>query len=282
MNGAVLQVRSLSVVFGDTTVVDDVSFDLAPHETLALVGESGSGKSVTALSIMRLIDLVPGAEITGGRVLLRADRGKVDLTQLSRREMRSIRGREISMIFQDPLASLNPVLSIGDQVAEVLRIHRKLSRRDALKGATEMLTRVRIPDARRVVRQYPHELSGGMRQRVVIAMALACEPKVLIADEPTTALDVTIQEQVLGLMQVLQEEFAMAVLFISHNMGVVAQIADRVMVMQRARIVEEGPVERIFREPEAAYTRTLLAAVPRLGSMAGRDGPMRFSIGAGA
>ena len=250
--------------------VDGVSFSLNRRETLAIVGESGSGKSVTSLSIMRLIPSPPG-EIAGGTVRFRGR----DLLRLSERAMRGIRGNEIGMIFQEPMSSLNPLLTVGEQIAEVARLHRRLSRAAARRHAIEMLARVKIPDPKRRAADYPHRLSGGMRQRVMIAMALACHPALLIADEPTTALDVTIQAQILGLIRTLQSELDMSVLFITHNLGVVAQIADRVAVMYAGRIVEQGSVEAVFSAPLHPYTRALLRSIPHVEG-GGRDPARRL------
>ena len=259
--------------------MNDVSFDLHDGGTLAVVGESGSGKSVTALSIMRLIEIGTRAEIRSGEVLFRHDDGSVDdLLQLPEPQMRSIRGDRISMIFQEPLTSLNPVYTVGSQIGEALRLHRGMNRSEARERTLEMLNRVRIPDAARRIDQYPHEMSGGMRQRVMIAMALACDPAILIADEPTTALDVTIQAQILALIAEMQRETGAAVLIITHDMGVVAEIADEVVVMQQSQLVERGHVSDIFDRPNEPYTQSLLAAVPRLGSMAGVEAPQRFDL----
>jgi ABC-type dipeptide/oligopeptide/nickel transport system ATPase component len=274
-----LQVRGLTVGFDEFIAVNDVSFDLHDGGTLAVVGESGSGKSVTALSIMRLIEIGTRAEIRSGEVLFRHDDGSVDdLLQLPEPQMRSIRGDRISMIFQEPLTSLNPVYTVGSQIGEALRLHRGMSRSEARERTLEMLNRVRIPDAARRIDQYPHEMSGGMRQRVMIAMALACDPAILIADEPTTALDVTIQAQILALIAEMQRETGAAVLIITHDMGVVAEIADEVVVMQQSRLVERGNVSDIFDRPSEPYTQSLLAAVPRLGSMTGVEAPQRFDL----
>ena len=274
-----LSVRGVTVTFGEFTAVKDVSFDLTDGRTLALVGESGSGKSVTALSAMRLIELGTRAAVESGEVLFRHDDGEiVDLLELPEPRMRSIRGNRISMVFQEPLTSLNPVYTVGSQIIETLRLHRGLSRREARQRALEMLDRVRIPDAARRIDQYPHEMSGGMRQRVTIAMALACDPAVLIADEPTTALDVTIQAQILALIAERQRETGAAVLLITHDMGVVAEVADDVVVMQSSRVVEQGYVQDVFERPEKPYTGSLLAAVPRLGSMAGHAAARRFDL----
>jgi len=251
--------------------VDDVSFDVAPNETVAIVGESGSGKSVTALSVMGLIPTANGR--VEGEIRLKGR----NLLTLSEREMQKVRGDDVSMIFQEPMTSLNPVLTIGFQVSEALRYHRGLDRAEADREALQILEQVRIPSAKSRFHDYPHLFSGGMRQRVMIAMALACRPDLLIADEPTTALDVTIQAQILELIKTLQREIGMSVLFITHDMGVVAEIADRVIVMYRGKKVEEGPSAPIFSAPEHTYTRTLLAAVPRLGSMTGRHEPVKFA-----
>jgi oligopeptide/dipeptide ABC transporter ATP-binding protein len=262
-----LQVRGLQTHFftddGVVKAVEDVSFALFPRETLAIVGESGSGKSVTSLSIMRLIPNPPG-RIVGGEILFRMRDGRVvDLAQLPARAMRKLRGADIAMIFQEPMTSLDPVFTIGDQIAEAASLHLGLNRTDALKRALEMLELVEIPAARQRIREYPHQLSGGMRQRVMIALALSCNPSLLIADEPTTALDVTIQAQILALLEKLRRDIGMAVLFITHNLGVVAEIADRVVVMYSGRVVEEGEVHQLFKVPRHPYTRGLLACLPR-------------------
>ncbi|PWE82073.1 glutathione ABC transporter ATP-binding protein [Bradyrhizobium sp. SUTN9-2] len=253
-------------------VVRKVSFDIAARETVAIVGESGSGKSVTALSIMRLIPSEIGR--VEGRVML-AGR---DLLALPEADMKDIRGNDVAMIFQEPMTSLNPVLTIGFQIAEALIQHRGLSRAAAEAETVRLLDRVRIPAAASRFHEHPHRFSGGMRQRVMIAMALACKPKLLIADEPTTALDVTIQAQILELLKELQQEEGMSILFITHDMGVVAEIADRTVVMYGGQAVETDATARIFAAPAHPYTRALLAAVPRLGSMDGRMRPMRFPI----
>jgi peptide/nickel transport system ATP-binding protein len=253
-------------------VVRDVSFEIAPKETLAVVGESGSGKSVTALSIMRLTP--SGNSKIEGSIKLS---GK-ELLTLPDAQMRQIRGNEIAMIFQEPMTSLNPVLTIGFQIAEALILHRGLSRSAAEAETIRLLEKVRIPAAKSRFHEYPHRFSGGMRQRVMIAMALACKPKLLIADEPTTALDVTIQAQILQLIKELQEEEGMSVLFITHDMGVVAEIADRTVVMYNGQAVETGTTQDIFARATHPYTRSLLSAVPKLGSMEGRKRPMRFPV----
>jgi len=239
--------------------VDDVSFQLAPRETLALVGESGCGKSITALSVMGLVPR-PQGRIAAGRIVLDG----TELTALREPALEKLRGARVAMIFQEPMTSLNPVMTIGAQVAESLTVHRGLSRRDAEAKALAVLEEVKIPSPARRFHEYPHQFSGGMRQRVMIAMAIACAPSVLLADEPTTALDVTIQAQVLGLLADLRHAHGMAMLFITHNLGVVAQIADRVAVMYAGQIVETGPVEAIFAAPAHPYTRALFAAIPRL------------------
>ncbi len=270
----ILSVRNLTTSFvrdgRRTAVVRDISFDLAQGETVAVVGESGSGKSVTALSVMRLIT-APGAGIEGS---VRLD-GR-ELLTLPEPEMRLVRGSEIAMVFQEPMTSLNPLLTIGHQLSESLMILRGLSRNEARAEAIRLLERVRIPDARARFDVYPHSLSGGMRQRVMIAMALSCKPRVLVADEPTTALDVTIQAQILDLIKELQDEEKMAVLFITHDMGVVAEISDRAVVMYNGEVVETGRTEDIFAAPARPYTKALLSAVPRLGSMQGQARPMPF------
>jgi oligopeptide/dipeptide ABC transporter ATP-binding protein len=268
-----LEVDNLQTSFrADGTVaraVDGVSFTVAVGETLAIVGESGSGKSVTSLSIIRLVP--PPGEIGGGHVWFRGR----DLLMISEQEMRRIRGNDIGMIFQEPMSSLNPLLTVGEQIAEVVRLHQCLGRKAAWRHATEMLARVNISDPQLRAGEYPHRLSGGMRQRVMIAMALACRPALLIADEPTTALDVTIQAQILHLIRALQMEMNMSVLFITHNLGVVAQIADRVAVMYAGRIVEQGDVAAVFAAPLHPYTRALLRSIPRVQAV-GRDPARRL------
>ncbi|MBA3568579.1 MAG: ABC transporter ATP-binding protein [Pyrinomonadaceae bacterium] len=257
-----LEVRNLQTHFptraGLVRAVDGVSFHLDRGELLGLVGESGCGKSITALSIMRLIS--PPGKIVGGEITFD---GK-NLLKLSEEEMRQIRGDDIAMIFQDPMTSLNPVFRVGEQIAEALRLHRKLSRKDARLAAINAMREVAIPDPARRADDYPHQLSGGMRQRVMIAMALACNPKLLIADEPTTALDVTIQAQILELLDGLRKSRELAVLLITHDLGVVAEVADRVAVMYTGKIVEESPVEELFARPRHPYTEGLLRSVPKL------------------
>ena len=263
---------------GPVEAVKGVSFDIAAGETVAIVGESGSGKSVSSLSLMRLVEY-GGGEISDGRLLFdRGDAEQVDLRTMDAKDMRAIRGREIGMIFQEPMTSLNPVFTIGRQLIEGLRLHMGMSKVAARNRAIDLLRQVRIPEAERRLGQYPHELSGGMRQRVVIAMALACEPRLLIADEPTTALDVTIQAEILGLMNKLKKDTGTAVMFITHDMAVVAQMADRVVVMFRGEKVEEGLVEDIFENPRHPYTQNLLAAVPKLGEMRGEPTPKPLSL----
>jgi glutathione transport system ATP-binding protein len=266
-----ISIEDLSVEFGGNRVVDGLSFAVSPGRTVAVVGESGSGKSVTSLSIMRLADIM-GATFAEGRILF-AGR---DLLKTSDKDMRRIRGKEIAMIFQEPMTSLNPVFTIGDQICEVLLLHEDMSKTAATSEARRLLDMVRLPDSEQLLKRYPHQLSGGMRQRVMIAMALACRPKLLIADEPTTALDVTIQAQILTILRDLQSELGMGMIFITHDMGVVAEMADDVVVMWKGRKVEEGPVAEIFANPKHPYTRALLAAVPRLGSMEGQDFPKRM------
>jgi peptide/nickel transport system ATP-binding protein len=261
---ALLEVENLQTHFatpdGVVRAVEGVSFHVDAGETLGIVGESGCGKSVTAMSILRLIQEPPG-KIAGA---IRFD-GR-NLLERSEQEMRDIRGNSISMIFQEPMTSLNPVLTVGRQIGETLQLHQGLSQRDAEKRAVEMLVLVGIPAPERRVREYPHQLSGGMRQRVMIAMALACNPKLLIADEPTTALDVTIQAQILDLMRDLKDRLGSAIMLITHDLGVVAEMCQRVVVMYAGRKVEEGPVEEIFARPLHPYTRGLLGSVPKLGS----------------
>ena len=258
--------------------VRGVSFAVDRGETIAIVGESGSGKSVTALALMRLVEH-GGGRIIGGRLdFARPDGQRIDLAKADAATMRSIRGAEIAMIFQEPMTSLNPVFTVGEQIAESIRLHQGMDRAAARAEALRMLDQVRIPEAAQVLTRHPHQLSGGMRQRVMIAMALSCRPTLLIADEPTTALDVTIQAQILTLIRLLQEEMKMAVIFITHDMGVVAEVADRVVVMWRGEKVEDGPATEIFATPRQPYTRALLSAVPRLHSMRGTDAPEKFPL----
>jgi oligopeptide/dipeptide ABC transporter ATP-binding protein len=261
MSETLLEVKNLQTHFytrsGIAKAVEDVSFSLAESETLGLVGESGCGKSVTSLSIMRLID--PPGKIVGGEILYKGD----DVRDMDQEALYKLRGGQIAMIFQDPMTSLNPVLPIGFQIAEAVKAHLKMDDEAAMNRAAEMLERVRIPEARRRLNDYPHQFSGGMRQRVMIAIALSCNPQILIADEPTTALDVTIQAQVLELMKGLATEFRTATLLITHDLGVVAGTCDRVCVMYAGRIVETAPTASIFKTPAHPYTQALLAAVPR-------------------
>jgi len=277
-----LSVRDLSITFGKGPgafrVVKNVSFDVRPGKTLAVVGESGSGKSVTCLGIMRLTDY-SGGQIAGGEILLHQHGGgTLDLARAPEDRLRAIRGNDIAMIFQEPMTSLNPVFTIGSQIEEALLLHERMTVREARLRAKELLQKVRLPDAERLLERYPHQLSGGMRQRVMIAMALACNPRLLIADEPTTALDVTIQAQILNIIRDLQQELGTAVIFITHDMGVVAEMADDVVVMWKGEKVEEAPVRAIFASPRHPYTRALLSAVPRLGSLKGQPYPKRTPV----
>ena len=271
----VLEIRDLKTYFftyeGVAKAVDGVTYQLAKGEPLGVVGESGCGKSVTALSILRLIPIPPG-KIVGGEILFK---GK-NLIDLSEEEMRKIRGNRISMIFQEPMTSLNPVFTIGNQIQETIKLHQGLSKRESLEKAIEMLRLVNIPSPERCVKQYPHELSGGMRQRAMIAMSLACNPEILIADEPTTALDVTIQAQILDLMNKLKEELGMAIILITHNLGVIAETVNRVLVMYAGKIVEEAKTKTLFENPQHPYTGGLLKSIPRLGDKV-RHGKVRLS-----
>ena len=273
---SVLSVRNLTASFrqaqGWNKVVDGISFDIEVGKTVALVGESGSGKSVTALSIMGLLPR-KSTKVTGQAFL-----DGTDLLRLSDKEMERFRGNRIAMVFQEPMTSLNPVYSVGRQIAESLERHQGMARREALTEAVRLMDRVRIPAAASRAREYPHQMSGGMLQRVMIATALACRPRLLIADEPTTALDVTIQAQILQLIKDLQEEQEMGVLFITHDMGVVAETADRTVVMFRSRMMEQGSTSEVFANPRAGYTRTLLAAAPRLGEMAHTSSPQPYCL----
>src|SRR5881227_2055581 len=268
-----LEIKNLSTHFptrdGLVRAVDDVSFYIDRGELLGLVGESGCGKSMTALSVMRLVP--PPGKIAAGEILFEGR----NLLKLSNREMRDVRGDDIAMIFQDPMTSLNPVFTVGEQIAEALRLHRRLSHRDARAGAIAAMREVAIPDPDLRVNDYPHQLSGGMRQRVMIAMALACDPKLLIADEPTTALDVTIQAQILELLNNLRRTRELGVLLITHDLGVVAEVADRVAVMYTGQIVEASPVNDLFAQPKHPYTRGLLRSVPKLTD-AGADKAVRL------
>jgi len=264
-----LEVKDLRTYFttdaGVARAVDGVSFHVNPGETLGIVGESGSGKSVTSLSIMRLIARPAGQIQEGSHILFRHDTGVEDLATATEERMREIRGNDVAMIFQEPMTSLNPVFKVGDQIMESLRLHRGLNKKDARDKAIEMLQLVGIPIPHQRIDEYPHQLSGGMRQRVMIAMALACDPKLLIADEPTTALDVTIQAQILDLLNKLQEELAMSIILITHDLGVVAETCDRVIVMYAGQVFEEGPVDDVFHDPQNPYTEGLLQSIPKLG-----------------
>lgn len=278
----ILDVNNLSVDFisrkRTVHAVKNLSFSVAQGETLALVGESGSGKSVTSLSLMRLVE-DGGGQISQGEIWFAArQQPKQNLLTLSQQQLRKIRGADISMIFQEPMTSLNPVFKVGEQIAESLRLHQGLRASAARAEALRMLDQVRIPEASSIIDRYPHQLSGGMRQRVMIAMGLACKPSLLIADEPTTALDVTIQAQILELIRELQCEMNMGVIFITHDMGVVAEIADRVVVMYKGEKVEENTAQEIFLAPQHPYTQALLSAVPKLGEMKGKEFPQRFEL----
>ncbi|MET0753585.1 MAG: ABC transporter ATP-binding protein [Pyrinomonadaceae bacterium] len=272
---ALLEVKNLQTRFNSAKAVSGVSFAIGEGSVLGIVGESGCGKSVTALSIMRLIE--PPGEISAGEVLFRDEGEEIDLLTLSDKQLEKILGTRISMIFQDPMTSLNPVLSVGYQIMETLRVHRRLSREEAKEKAISLLQRVGIVNAKQRINDYPHEFSGGMRQRVMIAMAVACQPKLLIADEPTTALDVTIQAQILNLLREFKDELGMSIIIITHDLGVVAQLADHVAVMYAGRIVENAPVEAIFNSPQHPYTQALVASIPRLGEQ-----PERLQIIEGA
>ncbi|MBS0466416.1 MAG: dipeptide ABC transporter ATP-binding protein [Proteobacteria bacterium] len=278
----VLAVSDLSIRFASSERTVDAVRKLSLHvdrgETLAIVGESGSGKSVTSLALMRLVEH-GGGKIIHGSALLRRRSGQVlDVARATQAQMRDVRGADVAMIFQEPMTSLNPVFTAGDQIAESIRVHQGMDRAGARAEALRMLELVRIPEAKNVLDRFPHQLSGGMRQRVMIAMALSCKPQLLIADEPTTALDVTIQAQILQLIRQLQEEMHMGVIFITHDMGVVAEVADRVLVMYRGDKVEEGASDQVFAAPRHAYTRALLSAVPKLGAMQGTDLPRPFDL----
>ncbi|WP_374728886.1 dipeptide ABC transporter ATP-binding protein [Caballeronia concitans] len=278
----VIDVRDLSVTFRSRSrtveAVRGISFAVDRGETLAIVGESGSGKSVTSLALMRLVEHGGGAIASGSIAFRRRNGNVLDLARASSATMRTVRGADIAMIFQEPMTSLNPVFTVGDQIAEAISLHQGKSHSEARQEVLRLLDLVRIPEARRVFARYPHQLSGGMRQRVMIAMALSCKPALLIADEPTTALDVTIQAQILQLVRGLQDEMNMGVIFITHDMGVVAEVADRVLVMYRGEKVEEAASDDVFRTPKHPYTRALLAAVPTLGAMQGTDRPAKFPI----
>jgi len=272
MTEPVLDIRNLKVDFttrrGVAHVLDDVSFSVAPGELLAIVGESGCGKSMTALSVLGLIPSPPG-KVVGGSILFQGR----DLTKLRQSEMRRIRGGDIAMIFQEPMTSLNPVFTCGEQIAEAVRLHQKVSPRAAFARAVDMLRAVGIPEPELRARAYPHQLSGGMRQRVMIAMALSCEPKLLIADEPTTALDVTVQAQIFGLLDELRQKTGTAIILITHDMGAVAEMADKVAVMYAGRVIERGPADAVLDDPGHPYTRGLLASIPRVDADPDADLP---------
>ncbi|PJM91055.1 dipeptide ABC transporter ATP-binding protein [Achromobacter ruhlandii] len=278
----VVQVNDLTVRFKTpervVEAVRNVSFHVDRGETLAIVGESGSGKSVTSLALMRLVEYGGGRIVNGGMLLRRRNGDVLDLVNAPDSTLQRVRGADVAMIFQEPMTSLNPSFTAGNQIAEALQLHQGLDAAAARAETLRMLERVRIPEARAILDRYPHQLSGGMRQRVMIAMALSCKPQLLIADEPTTALDVTIQAQILQLIRQLQEEMDMGVIFITHDMGVVAEVADRVLVMYRGDKVEEGGSDDVFARPQHAYTRALLSAVPRLGAMHGTDEPAPFPL----
>jgi peptide/nickel transport system ATP-binding protein len=275
-----LTVQNLSTSFptddGLVRSVADVSFSIDPGKTTALVGESGSGKSVTSLTLMRLLAKTANAQVSGQTAFVTREDKTVDLLQISEREMRDLRGNQLSMIFQEPMTSLNPVFTVGEQIAESVRLHKKLDRTAALAHAKRMLDLVEIPASAQRIHEYPHQLSGGMRQRVMIALAMACDPTLLIADEPTTALDVTIQAQILELMRRLQAETGMSILFITHNLGVVAHHADDVVVLYAGRVVESAPVGPLFAAPQHPYTQGLLACLPGKARLPGQVKPKRL------
>ncbi|PAX96988.1 ABC transporter ATP-binding protein, partial [Bordetella pertussis] len=278
----VLELENLSIAFGRGVhtfhAVKSLSLHVDRGETLAIVGESGSGKSVTSLAVMRLVEF-GGGRIESGRMTFYRGAGEaVDLAAASEDSMRAMRGNDLGMIFQEPMTSLNPVFTVGAQIVEAIRLHQACDARAAQAAAKRILDQVRIPDSASILGRYPHELSGGMRQRVMIAMALSCKPALLIADEPTTALDVTIQAQILQLIRELQREMDMGVIFITHDMGVVAEVADRVLVMRKGDVVENNDVHGLFNAPSHPYTKALMAAVPRLGAMQGTTAPARFAL----
>ena len=276
----IIQIENLCVQFALQTIVVEavkgVSFSIKDKETLALVGESGSGKSVTAMSLLRLNEYSGGIYPSGEIKFKNKNGNIIDILSLDKQNLRKIRGNEIAMIFQEPMSSLNPVLTIGSQIIESIILHQNVDYTKGKEIAVNLLNLVRIPEPAKQLSQYPHHFSGGMRQRLMIAMALSCKPKLLIADEPSTALDVTIQAQIIDLIRLLQNEVGMAVLFITHDMGVVAEVADRVIVMYEGNIVEEGPVKEIFYQPTHEYTKRLISAVPKLGSMKGKELPEKF------
>ncbi|WP_071057853.1 ABC transporter ATP-binding protein [Pelistega sp. MC2] len=273
----VLSVKNLSVTFAEKEVVRNISFDVPKGQTLAIVGESGSGKSVTSSAIMQLLPWL-GGNITSGSICFESQNGLLDIAQAPPEQMRHIRGKEIAMIFQEPMTSLDPVFTVGYQIKEVLSLHRGLKGVEADRELIRLLDLVRLPNAAQLVNRYPHQLSGGMRQRVMIAMAVACHPTLLIADEPTTALDVTVQAQVLQILRDMQAELGMSMIFISHDMGVISEMADELLVMKRGEQIEYGHAREIILSPKAEYTQQLLAAVPKIGAMQGIASPRKFHI----
>ncbi|MBB3713721.1 glutathione transport system ATP-binding protein [Limimaricola variabilis] len=273
----ILTVENLSISFGDTQAVRGLSFEVPRGGTLAIVGESGSGKSVTSMAAMGLLKFT-GGRVTSGRIQLHGKGGETEITGASEADLRRIRGNRISMIFQEPMTSLDPVFTIGSQIGEALKLHRGLRGRAARDEAARLLELVRLPNARAQLDRYPHQLSGGMRQRVMIAMAVSCRPDLLIADEPTTALDVTIQAQILQIIRDMQSEFGTSVIFISHDMGVVSEMADEIVVMRHGEMVETGRAEEVILRPKADYTRALMAAVPKIGAMQGQESPRKFDL----
>ena len=273
----ILTVENLSISFGDTQAVRGLSFEVPRGGTLAIVGESGSGKSVTSMAAMGLLKFT-GGRVTSGRIQLHGKGGETEITGASEADLRRIRGNRISMIFQEPMTSLDPVFTIGSQIGEALKLHRGLRGRAARDEAARLLELVRLPNARAQLDRYPHQLSGGMRQRVMIAMAVSCRPDLLIADEPTTALDVTIQAQILQIIRDMQSEFGTSVVFISHDMGVVSEMADEIVVMRHGEMVEKGRAEDVILRPKADYTRALMAAVPKIGAMQGQESPRKFDL----
>ena len=273
----ILEVEDLSIAFGDTQAVRNLSFRVPRGGTLAIVGESGSGKSVTSLAALGLLKFT-GGRVTSGRIMLSGTEDTTEITSASETVLQKIRGNRVSMIFQEPMSSLDPVFTVGNQITEVLQLHRGMTGRVAKDEAARLLDLVRMPNARQQLGRYPHQLSGGMRQRVMIAMAVSCRPDLLIADEPTTALDVTIQAQILQIIRDMQAEFGTSVIFISHDMGVVSQMADEIVVMQGGRMMEAGSARDVILHPSDEYTRALMAAVPKMGAMIGRDAPRPFLL----
>lgn len=274
---AILEVENLAVAFGETRAVRNMTFRVPRGETLAIVGESGSGKSVTALALMGLLKFT-GGQVTSGRITLNGLEGATEITGASEKALRRIRGNRVSMIFQEPMSSLDPVFTVGNQITEALQLHRGMTRRAAKDEAARLLDLVRMPNARQQLDRYPHQLSGGMRQRVMIAMAVSCRPELLIADEPTTALDVTIQAQILQIIRDMQSEFGTSVIFISHDIGVVSQMADEILVMKDGRMMEKGKARDVILTPSDDYTRALMAAVPKIGAMTGHEMPRPFPL----